>query len=104
MAAIRAWLRDGGYVWLMLDCVDFDGIERLFSGPAFHEVALKLDRPVGPVLDSLAARGILGGYDLGADFPEFGNALLVCATETKTEADVGAYVDAMRDIFSAAPA
>ena len=80
-----------------------EGIERLFEGPAFHEVALKFDRPVAPVLEKLAGRNILGGFDLGADFPDFGNALLVCATETKTEADISAYVGAMREIFAAAP-
>jgi glycine dehydrogenase subunit 1 len=81
-----------------------DGVERLFEGPAFHEVVLRLDRPVGPVLDVLAAKNILGGYDLGNDFPELDNALLVCATETKTDTDIGAYVDAMRAIFSGSPA
>jgi glycine dehydrogenase subunit 1 len=81
-----------------------DGIERLFEGPAFHEVALRLDRPVAPVLEALAARDILGGYDLADDFPDLGNALLVCATETKTDADVDVYVEAMREIFSAARA
>ncbi len=78
-----------------------DGIERLFEGPSFHEVALRLDRPVAPVLEALAARDILGGYDLSADYPDFGNALLVCATETKTDADIEAYVEAMRDLFAA---
>jgi glycine dehydrogenase subunit 1 len=29
--------------------------------------------------------GILGGFDLSADYPELGHALLVCATETKDE-------------------
>jgi glycine dehydrogenase subunit 1 len=77
-----------------------DGIERLFSGPAFHEVALKLDRPVAPVLEALAAKDILGGYDLSAEFPDLGNALLVCATETKTEADIDIYAEAMREIFA----
>jgi len=78
-----------------------DGVTRLFDGPAFHEVALGLDRPVAPVLAALADRNILGGYDLFADFPDLGNALLVCATETKTDADIDAYVDALRDIFAA---
>jgi glycine dehydrogenase subunit 1 len=41
-----------------------DGIERLYDGPYFHEVALKLDRTVAPVLATLAERNILGGYDL----------------------------------------
>jgi len=78
---------------------DIDGIEPLFDGPQFHEAALKLDRPVQPVLDALADRGILGGLDLGAYYPEFGDALLVCATETKTDADIDAYVGAMRDVM-----
>ena len=46
-------------------------------------------------------RDILGGYDLSTDFPDLGPALLVCATETKTDADIDAYVDALRCIFAA---
>jgi glycine dehydrogenase subunit 1 len=81
---------------------EIGGIERLFEGPFFHEVALRLDRPVGPVLEALAARQILGGLDLGEWRPELGQALLVCATETKTDDDIDAYVAAMRDVFNAA--
>lgn len=34
MSAIRAWLNDGGRLWIMLDTVDCDGVERLL-GEAF---------------------------------------------------------------------
>ena len=78
-----------------------EGIERLFEGPYFHEVALRLDRPVAPVLDALAARDILGGYDLSQSYPDLGDALLVCVTETKTEQDIEAYASAMSDILAA---
>ena len=78
-----------------------DGIERLYDGPYFHEVALRLDRPAGPVLEALAARHILGGLDLGEWRPELGNALLVCATETKSDDDIDTYVEAMRAVFAA---
>jgi glycine dehydrogenase subunit 1 len=71
-----------------------DGVERLYEGPHFHEVALRLKQPVSAVLDALAKRDILGGYDLG-------DALLVCATETKNEADIDAYVAAMAEILNA---
>ena len=71
-----------------------DGVERLYEGPHFHEVALRLKQPVSGVLDALAKRDILGGYDLG-------DALLVCATETKNEADIDAYVAAMDEILNA---
>ncbi len=79
-----------------------DGIEQLFDGSFFHEVALRLDRPVAPVLEALAERDILGGYDLSGAYPELGDALLVCATETKTEADIAAYVAALDEIMTEA--
>jgi len=72
-----------------------DGIERLYDGPYFHEVALKFDRPVAPVLEALAAQGILGGYDLTAYAGT--DALLVCATETKTAGDIDRCVAAFRE-------
>ena len=77
-----------------------DGIARLFDGPGFHETALRLDRPVAPVLEALATKDILGGYDLSEDYPDFGDTLLVCATETKTDVDIDTYVEAMRDVFA----
>jgi len=86
---------------LVAGLTSIDGIERLFTGPAFHEVALRLDRPVAAVLEALARRNVLGGFDLGPQFPDLGHALLVCATETKTHADIDTYVDAMREIFAA---
>ncbi len=76
-----------------------DGVERAFDGAHFHEATLRFDRPVRPVLDALAERDILGGYDLTDAFPDLGNALLVCATETKLEADLEAYRDALRDVM-----
>jgi glycine dehydrogenase subunit 1 len=75
-----------------------DGIERLFDSPYFHEVALKLDRPVAPVLEALAANDILGGFDL-TDFAGT-NALLVCATETKTQADIDACITAFMEVMA----
>ncbi len=74
------------------------GVTRLYEGPFFHEVALQLDRPVAPLLTALADRGILGGLDVtsfaGTD------ALLVCATETKTAADIATYVTAFADVMA----
>ena len=76
-----------------------DGVEPLFEGSHFHEAGIVLDRPVAPVLKALAARNILGGYDLSGDFPELGNALLVCATETKIQDDLEAYASVLQEIM-----
>src|SRR5688572_11943800 len=73
---------------LVAALTNIDGIREVFPGPRFHEAVLKLERPAGPVLDALAAEGIAGGLDLEPDYPELGHALLVCATETRTTADI----------------
>src|SRR5579863_233182 len=80
------------------------GVRSAFAGPVFHEAVLKLDRPVAPVLKALAARGIAGGLDLAGLYPELGHALLVCATETKTAADLEQYRAALGDVMQAARA
>jgi len=74
---------------------DLPGVRTAFAGPRFHEAVLLLERPVAPVLESLAAGGIIGGHDLSRDYPELGHALLVCATETRTSEDIGAYAQAL---------
>ena len=83
---------------LVLGLCSIDGIERLYDGAYFHEVALQLDRPVAPVLSALAERNILAGLDLT---PATGSdALLVCATETKTDTDIEACVAAFAEVMA----
>lgn len=78
-----------------------DGVEQVFAGGYFHEAVVRLDRPVREVLERLAEHDIFGGYDLSDDYPDLGQALLVCATETKTEADLEAYASALNEIMTA---
>ncbi|MFO1392961.1 MAG: aminomethyl-transferring glycine dehydrogenase subunit GcvPA [Steroidobacteraceae bacterium] len=80
------------------------GVRLAFDRPRFHEALLLLDRPVGAVLEALAARGIVGGFDATRDYPSLGNALLVCATETRTAEDIEAYARALREIMTGAAA
>ena len=71
------------------------GVSPLFNRPLFHEAVLKLPRSAGAVLEALRTHGILGGLDLSGDYPELGDALLICATETKDAADLRAYATAL---------
>lgn len=80
------------------------GVRTAFNTPCFHETVLLLDRPVAPVLKSLEAQGVLGGFNLAEHYPELGPALLVCATETKTAADIDTYARALSDAMKAARA
>lgn len=80
------------------------GVRSKFSGPRFHEAVIALDRPAQGVLGALAERGILGGLDLGAHYPELSDSILVCATETKSGADLKTYADALADVLKSARA
>ncbi|CAD7855824.1 MAG: Glycine dehydrogenase [decarboxylating] (glycine cleavage system P1 protein) (EC 1.4.4.2) [Olavius algarvensis Gamma 1 endosymbiont] len=70
---------------------EIPGVEPLFQRPVFHERALRLPLPTADLLRTLAAHNILGGFDLGPHYPELDPALLVCATELRTEEDMAAY-------------
>ena len=80
------------------------GVRTAFNTPCFHEAVVLLDRPVAPVLKSLESRGVLGGFNLSEHYPELGNALLVCATETKTNEDIESYATALSETLKAAKA
>ncbi len=77
-----------------------EGVEPVFSGSVFHEKVLRLPEPAKGMLRTLAAHNVLGGYDLSKDYPELGNALLVCATEMRTEADMDKYVNKLEQVFA----
>ncbi|MGQ9778374.1 MAG: aminomethyl-transferring glycine dehydrogenase subunit GcvPA [Bacillota bacterium] len=64
----------------------------LFSGPYFHELALRT--PVAPARLNAALReeGIIGGLDLGPYYPELGPAMLLSFTELASAAEIGRLV------------
>jgi len=76
-----------------------EGVSSPFGAAVFHEFVIQLQTPVAPVLQALQAQGILGGRSLVDDYPELGQSLLVCATETKTVADLGRYAENMAHII-----
>jgi glycine dehydrogenase subunit 1 len=68
-------------------------VEPVFNRPYFHETPLRFSLPLEGVMRSLHAHSILPGYDLSADYPELTDTLLVCATETRTDADIELYAE-----------
>ncbi|MCU7905516.1 MAG: aminomethyl-transferring glycine dehydrogenase subunit GcvPA [Candidatus Thiodiazotropha sp. (ex Epidulcina cf. delphinae)] len=67
------------------------GVEPVFEGAVFHERVLRLPIEANKALRALAAHNVLGGFDLSVDYPELGDALLVCATELRNEDDIENY-------------
>lgn len=75
------------------------GVKKVFDRPVFHEFVLKFDQPVSSILNALAEQNIQSGYDLSHDYPELGNCLLVCVTETKTSEDLDKFQHALKRVI-----
>ena len=65
------------------------GFDRVFSEtPFFHEFVLRPSQPLDEVLSHLREHDILGGYDLGQDYPELQGCLLMAVTEKMRKTDI----------------
>jgi glycine dehydrogenase subunit 1 len=76
-----------------------DGVS-LVTPTFFNEFTLKLPKPAAPIVDALAAKGILGGVPASRLMPHESAArdlLIVAATETVTDEDCDAYVGALAE-------
>ena len=73
----------------------------IFNAPFFHEFVIRLPKPVNHLLQALAKVGIHGGFDLSTLYPELGNALLICVTETKTQQDLNLYQQQLSKLLNA---
>ncbi len=60
------------------------GVKPLFSGPTFNEFAVSI-KGAYKLNESLFKKGIIGGYAIGGDYPEFKDGYLLCATERTTK-------------------
>ncbi len=85
---------------LVARLTEINGVSSCFDQLFFHEAALKLERPADEVLEALADAGIIGGFNLSQYYPELGEAILVCATEMRTDEEIEAYGKALEKIMA----
>jgi glycine dehydrogenase subunit 1 len=75
-----------------------NGFEIAFDGHSFNEFVVKLNKPVKEVNQQLLTKGIIGGYDLGRDYPGLEQHMLVAVTELRTKDEIDTFVKEMGDI------
>jgi glycine dehydrogenase subunit 1 len=81
------------------ELAQLDGVELIFTAPKFHEFVIQLPSSANKVLKAMSDAGIQAGFVLSNDYPELENCLLVCATETKTPADLQHYVATLKQVL-----
>jgi len=81
---------------------DIPGV-RLLNRAFFNEFTLRLPCPAAPVVETLAAKGVLAGIPVSRLYPgqpELADLLLVAATETVTEADMDRLAHGLAEALS----
>lgn len=75
-------------------------IEFVFQASHFHECVIRLPKPVDVVLRELAKLNVQAGFNLHQAYPELGECLLVCATETKTPEDIEKFTTLLATVLA----
>jgi glycine dehydrogenase subunit 1 len=74
----------------------------VFDAPHFKEFVVDFDgtsKSVGEINAALRARGIYGGKDLTAEFPELGKSALFCVTEIHRKQDIDRLVASLAEVL-----
>jgi glycine dehydrogenase subunit 1 len=74
------------------------GMGLCFGEPYFHEFALCVGQPVDEVNAHLLEHGIIGGYDLGQDYPALKDHMLIAVTEMNSKEEIDALVDVLAEV------
>jgi glycine dehydrogenase subunit 1 len=75
-----------------------DGFGLCFPEPFFHEFVLCCPKPASEVNQYLLDNGILGGYDLGKDYPALANHILVAVTEMNSKEEIDTLVEVLKEM------
>ncbi|WP_335872798.1 aminomethyl-transferring glycine dehydrogenase subunit GcvPA [Bacillus sp. 2205SS5-2] len=76
------------------------GFTIAFEGPTFNEFVVKLKGSVKELNQKLLAKEIISGYDLGRDFPELENHMLVAVTELRTKEEIDLFVKEVGESYA----
>lgn len=72
---------------------------RLWSdAPFFNEFAVHCPKPVSEINAHLLDHDVLGGYDLGQDYPGMENVMLLAVTEMNSREDIDLLVDVLSEV------
>jgi len=74
------------------------GFDLVGDRPFFKEFVVRCPRPPSEINEALLERAIIGGYDLGRDYPQLENHMLLCVTEMNTKEEIDRLVEALEEV------
>ena len=92
--AAEACVRNAWYAARQLSSVP--GFKLKFEGPFFREFVLETPLEPSELNRALAARGVVGGFDMGRWDRSLEGLWLVCVTEKRRKEEIDCLVEAVR--------
>ncbi|MFN2143885.1 MAG: aminomethyl-transferring glycine dehydrogenase subunit GcvPA [Anaerolineales bacterium] len=77
---------------------EIDGYQLWTDEVFFNEFAVKCPLPVAELNDRLLDAGIIGGYDLGQDYPGMEDTMLIAVTEMSHKEDIDFLVEVLEEV------
>lgn len=75
-----------------------DGFKLWADDPFFHEFVIACPRPAKDINADLLENGIIGGYDLGQDYPGMENHMLFAVTEMNSKEQIDFLVSTLAEV------
>jgi len=79
------------YAAQQIDTLSGFSVDR--ARPFFNEFMVRCPRPVSEINAALLEKGIVGGYDLGQDYPHLKDTMLICVTEMNSKREIDALME-----------
>ena len=86
---------------LARDVATLPGYEVLTPTPFFNEFVLRCPRPAAELREELVGHGIIGGADLGRDYPDLSDCMLLCCTELTSPEQITRFASALATLAGA---
>jgi glycine dehydrogenase subunit 1 len=77
---------------------DLSGFSLWSTKPFFNEFVVRCPAEVEAINAHLLDHGILGGYDLGENYPELSDHMLIAVTEMNTKDEIDLLVDVLAEV------
>jgi glycine dehydrogenase subunit 1 len=74
------------------------GFNLCHDTPFFHEFAVCCPRPVDEINSLLLDHEIIGGYDLGQDYPDLKDHMLIAVTEMNTREEIDLMCEVLQEV------
>jgi len=76
------------------------GFNLCHDTPFFHEFAVCCPKPVDEINSLLLDHEIIGGYDLGKDYPDLKDHMLIAVTELNTKEEIDLLCEVLQEVTS----